>query len=94
MQDRYKGRLIALFKRRLPSETKVYLFGSRARGDSTISSDIDLAFEFVPDDFKLNRLKDEIEDLNIPFSVDLVDLGKVAKEFYEQVKSDAIVWID
>jgi uncharacterized protein len=61
--------------------SRVFIFGSWARGESTASSDLDLAV-FVPDDRKLelgelrNRLRHGLD--KIPMSIDLI----VASEGY------------
>lgn len=75
---------------------KVYLFGSRARGSFDISSDVDIGFipseNFNADIFIL--LKEKIENLNIPYSVDFVNLNEVEERFKQEVLKDAIVWKD
>ncbi len=58
-------------------EEEVYLFGSRARGDNTPHSDIDIAIDGDHDlSAKLSRLRFEIEESQIPYKVDLIDLSK------------------
>jgi len=75
---------------------KVYLFGSRARGAGELSSDVDIGF--VPGkDFDMNRLtllKEKIEHLNIPYTVDFVNLNEVDEQFRREVLKDAILWKD
>lgn len=54
---------------------KVYLFGSRAEGKNTPYSDIDLAFESDKDvSEKLSQLRYILEESNLPYKVDIVDL--------------------
>lgn len=64
----------------------VILFGSRARGDFSRVSDIDIGV--LPgknfDRRKLVFLKERIEDLNIPYTVDVVDLSGVSEVFKEK----------
>ena len=57
-------------------KVEVYLFGSRARGDNTPFSDIDLGF--VSDRDISNRLailRDILENSCLPYKVDIVDLS-------------------
>jgi len=72
----------------------VILFGSRARGDFSRVSDIDIGI--LPgknfDRRKLVFLKERIEDLNIPYTVDIVDLSRVSKVFKEKALREGIVW--
>lgn len=83
--------------RRHPNITKVFIFGSRAKGTYSEGSDIDLAA--VGDGLTFNQLMDiniQIEDLGLLYKVDVVDYNKnigtpigehinrVGKPFYER----------
>ncbi|HET8687193.1 MAG TPA: nucleotidyltransferase domain-containing protein [Methanosarcina sp.] len=72
----------------------IILFGSRARGDFSRVSDIDIGV--LPgknfDRRKLVFLKERIENLNIPYKVDLVDLSRVSEVFKEKALREGIVW--
>lgn len=91
MDSQWQERLKEFFeKSALPSGSKVYLFGSRARGDNSITADIDLAFEGITE-FNIKSLDEGIDDLNIPFQIDTVNLDKVDKEFYNKAKTEGIL---
>jgi hypothetical protein len=72
----------------------VILFGSRARGDFSHTSDIDVGI--LPrrpyNRKKLTLLREKIDDLNIPYSVDVVDISNVSDAFREKVMEEGIVW--
>ena len=72
----------------------IILFGSRARGDFSRVSDIDIGV--LPgknfDRKKLVLLKERIENLNIPYTVDIVDLSRVSEVFKEKALREGIVW--
>ena len=73
---------------------KIILFGSAARGDYHRYSDIDVAI--LPknsyDKKKFILLKEQLEDLNIPYSVELVDLSNVSKKFKDKVFKEGEIW--
>lgn len=70
----------------------VYLFGSRARGTHTPTSDIDIAVASSEDvDEKLAALREALEISNLPLFVDVVDLSQTAITFIENVQSEGIV---
>jgi len=72
--DELKEFLKEFFKN---DDVKVYLFGSRARGDFRRYSDIDLAVESNEDiRDKIIELKDILEESNLIYKVDIVDLKK------------------
>jgi predicted nucleotidyltransferase len=73
-------------------EAKIYLFGSRARGEASAFSDIDIAIESTyPIDDRLSSLRDTIENSNIPWKVDLVDLAK-APYLKKVISHEGIPW--
>ena len=80
-----------LFKDR---KVKVYLFGSRAREEHTPRSDLDLGFLSDEDiGYELSLLREILEESNLPFSVDVVDLSKVGKDFKERILKEGRLWI-
>ena len=81
-----------LFKNK---SVKVYIFGSRARGDHTPRSDLDLGFLSEEDiSYELSLLREILEESNLTFSVDVVDLSRTSDEFREAVLREGRVWID
>ena len=73
--EELKNFLIDYFKNR---DVKIYLFGSRARGDFRKYSDIDILIE-SDNDLKddLIKLKEIIEESNLIYKVDLIEAKRV-----------------
>ncbi|MBF0345037.1 MAG: nucleotidyltransferase domain-containing protein [Nitrospirae bacterium] len=75
-------------------DVEVMLFGSRARGDNNAASDIDIAV--LPgggfDKRRLTLLRDYLEELNVPYKIEIVDLSKTSEDFKEEVFRYAQVW--
>lgn len=75
---------------------KVVLFGSRARKDYVASSDVDIGlipYGVVNED-KITLLRDRIEQLNIPYKVEIVNLQDVSEDFKKEALKEVIVWKD
>ncbi len=74
--------------------SKVYLFGSRARGTNRPGADIDLAIDIgsKADPHELNRARVTLEHLPIPFNVDIVDLHAVPQLLKDTILEEGIVW--
>ncbi|MCX6360599.1 MAG: nucleotidyltransferase domain-containing protein [Armatimonadetes bacterium] len=73
----------------------VYLFGSRARGTERPTSDIDIAVDWHGAPLGsgiLSRLREEFEESNIPFTVDVVDLAHAPAALREQALAEGIRW--
>lgn len=91
--EKYKQTLIRIIGRYLPT-AKIYLFGSRAKGDNDSGSDIDLALDAGEKiDIKvLLDVADAISDSTIPFFVDIIDVHAVDETFYSAIKKDLLLW--
>ncbi|HXF86331.1 MAG TPA: nucleotidyltransferase domain-containing protein [Anaerolineales bacterium] len=73
---------------------KVWLFGSQARGQARLHSDIDVAIlplEPLPE-FVLPALREALEDSNSIYSVEIVNLSEVDEKFRQQVLKEGIPW--
>lgn len=75
---------------------RVWLFGSRARGNAKPFSDIDIAVEH---DGRLSRtrfaeLRASLDESLIPFFVDVVDLAEAEPRLVEAVREEGILWSD
>ncbi len=73
---------------------RLYLFGSRARGDAGRASDIDIAVlpEAPLEPGTLARIRDALEESTIPYEVEVVDLSRVDRAFRRKVLAEAIAW--
>ena len=91
--EKYKSMLIEIILKRL-SGTKIYLFGSRAKGYSDSGSDIDLALDNGEKiEFKiLLDIADDITNSTLPYFVDVIDIHAVDQKFYQAIKEDLIPW--
>ncbi len=75
-------------------KVKVDLFGSRARKDNRVFSDVDLAFESQEDISKdLTYISELLEESWLPYKVDLVELSKVNEDFRETILKEAVLWV-
>ena len=74
----------------------VFLFGSRATGNASPISDIDVAIypkKSLPSGL-LSTIREELEESVIPYSVDLVDLTQLSQSWLEKIQKDGVVWKD
>jgi len=78
----------------MDDDISIMLFGSRARGDFDIRSDIDIGI--LPgknyDSKKLIFLREKIENMNIPYKVDIVDISKVSEIFRKKALKEGEIW--
>jgi len=85
--EELKELLIASF----PDE-KIYLFGSRARGDASAHSDYDIAIEGDRSvKTKIIEINSLVEESQIPYKIDLIDLSR-APYLKDIIHQEGIVW--
>ena len=91
--NRYKEQLLDIITSIIPN-CKIYLFGSRASGDASPGSDIDLALDAGSKiDFKeILQMQVKIDETAIPLSVDLVDIHNVSEDFRREIEKERVVW--
>ena len=77
-------------------DVKVILFGSRAREDYHVGSDIDIGLipYSVLDKRIITLLREKIEKLNIPYKVEVIDFSKTSESFQKEAFKEAVIWKD
>lgn len=77
------------------TQAKIFLFGSRVKGEARRSSDADVGIESV-DEVTFRKLKMEFdafwEESIIPFRVELIHFDRVDTDFKEKALKDTVVW--
>ncbi len=64
-----------------PNISQAIIYGSRAKGNFRIGSDIDLTLKGHNIHFsELMKLEDEIDDLLLPYTVDISDYGQLENQ--------------
>ena len=94
MENKYLLELKKTMKESLGDEkVKIFLFGSRARQDNSIFSDVDIGIltEGRIDRRKISLLREKLENSNIPYKVDLIDLGEISDSLREEILKGAIL---
>lgn len=99
--DELLNDIIEILKKR-ENVKSAMIFGSRARGDCRINSDIDICIFGDINPIELNLIIDELKELNTPLDFDVVNFEKTKKEelkknilkegvkFYEKANSPQI----
>ena len=94
MKFRNQDKLVKMLDVLFPG-CKLYLFGSYARGDQKVSSDVDVAIDAGRriTAAEKGQAMNIIEALNIPQKIDLVDLNAaIPQELKDAILREGIVW--
>lgn len=77
-------------------KVKVVLFGSRARKDYADTSDVDIGI--IPygkiNQDKITIFRERIEDMNIPYKIEVVNFSEVSEDFKKEALKEVIIWKD
>ena len=77
-------------------KARIFLFGSRANGKAGRASDIDvgvLPVDELPIGL-LSEIRSSLEESNVPYEVDPVDLSHAEQELRRRVMEEGILWRD
>jgi len=77
----------------IPFPERIYIYGSRAKGNNRWNSDYDLWLDSEIASRKLNELINELEESFVPFRVEIVTTRQLTGRFGENVKREAKLWI-
>lgn len=88
--EAYIRRLLA---EHIPSQARVYLYGSRSRHDNRWNSDYDLWIDADISRKVIAEMADQFEESFVPFRVDIVTTPQLNGRFAERVREEAIPWM-
>jgi predicted nucleotidyltransferase len=94
LEDKYKKQILDICSSRLGEDYKLYLFGSRARGDQEPHSDIDLAINISNNahtEKLIFLLIEDLEQSTIPFKIDFLDMDKASDVLKQSITSEGIL---
>jgi len=88
-----KDKIVGIISVLIP-EAKIYLFGSRARGNCKKYSDIDIALDAgkllpVQD---VDEVKSMLNESNIQYLIDVLDFHSVNAGMQEAIMKEKIIW--
>ena len=91
--NRSEAYIRQLLKEHIPSQARVYLYGSRSRRDNRWNSDYDLWIDADISRRLIIEMTDQFDESFVPFKVDIVTTPQLNGRFAERVKQEAIPWM-
>jgi len=88
-----KNKIIAIILAIIPT-TKIYLFGSRARGTYRQWSDIDLALDSGTklETSDIGEITNLLQASSIPYRVEILDIHYASESMKAAIEKDKILW--
>ena len=93
LKSEHQQLILTILRKHLPSTSKVWVFGSRAKGSDRKYSDIDLVVDMCGEPLSIEILADlatDFEESDLPFKVDIVDWNTINKEFKQLIADQRI----
>jgi len=91
--DRSEAHIRLILKDHVPSQVRVYLYGSRAQSDNRWNSDYDLWIDADIPRKVIAEMTDQLEESFVPFKVDIITTPQLNGRFAVRVKQEAIPWM-
>lgn len=73
-----------------PPNTKIKIFGSRAKGDFRSTSDLDICIISDIDRAKITETEERLEESDLLFTVDIIKYSDCAEEFQKHIVESGI----
>lgn len=90
----YREQLVDLFRRHVPA-AEVWAYGSRLKGWSHATSDLDLVVRNPADPSRSQeaywRLRDALSESDIPILVEILDWATIPQSFRDEILRDHVV---
>ncbi len=94
LDEKYIDKIKKIIKDHISdSDLKIYLFGSRARGNAKKYSDVDIALKLKDKKIEskaMSMIAYDLEMSTIPYKVDVIDLNEISAEFMKCIKNDLV----
>lgn len=93
LEDKYIRLIKETFADKLSNHNYlIYIFGSRARGDNSKYSDVDIAFKGNKKLTlrELSQLQLNFEFSDLPYKVDIIDLNSCSSDFIQIIQNDLV----
>ena len=75
-------------------DTKVWVYGSRAKGKASPQSDLDMVVFAAPEQrLQVSNLREAFEESNLPFRVDLFVWDEMPPQFQKNIAAEHVVMV-
>ena len=92
LAEKYQKQISAILRKRLGENTKFFVFGSSLEDGKF--SDVDIAFDGgIVEEKNIALAKEDLEESNLPYKVDLVYLEKTEKKFRNKLLKGKKLWL-
>lgn len=90
LRPQYLKILTDIFESYCP-EAEIWAYGSRVKGEAHEGSDLDMVVRSFNSNKNIYKLRELINDSNIPILTDILEFEKLPKTFQEEIEKEYVV---
>ena len=90
LRPQYLKILTDIFESYCP-EAEIWAYGSRVKGDAHEGSDLDMVVKSFNSNKNIYKLRELINDSNIPILTDILEFEKLPKTFQEEIEKEYVI---
>ena len=90
LRPQYLKILTDIFESYCP-EAEIWAYGSRVKGEAHDSSDLDMVVRSFNSNKNIYKLRELINDSNIPILTDILEFEKLPKTFQEEIEKEYVI---
>lgn len=90
LRPQYLKILTDIFESYCP-EAEIWAYGSRVKGEAHEGSDLDMVVRSFNSNKNIYKLRELINDSNIPILTDILEFEKLPKTFQEEIEKEYVI---
>lgn len=90
LRPQYLKILTNIFESYCP-EAEIWAYGSRVKGEAHEGSDLDMVVRSFNSNKNIYKLRELINDSNIPILTDILEFEKLLKTFQEEIEKEYVI---
>ncbi|MBI2634448.1 hypothetical protein HYW82_02120 [Candidatus Peregrinibacteria bacterium] len=92
LKKKYQILVKSILSRHLNKSAKFFIFGSSVKTNDF--RDIDIGVKGVKDETRLVHAREDLEESQLPYRVDVIDFSNVDRNFEQKVFNGKILWLN
>lgn len=93
ISQKYRIKVENIARKKIPDDVKLFVFGSSIDEHRERFYDIDLGVIGKIDGKIIHELREDFEESDLPYKIDVVNFNEVDEQFSNAVFSDKVLWL-
>lgn len=93
IENKYIDKIKKIFEKHLSNGERVFVFGSSVSSEKFGDIDLAIVSEQAVDDKTIRSIKSDLEESDLPYKFDVVDINQTKDPFRTRVLNGPKIWI-